>query len=769
MRCQQTLVVALLLAAAGDAAIHAQSLHEAPSLVRVAATPISDHYIVALRGDDDPEAVGLEAAGMFVGQLRHVYRSALRGFSVRLPKAAAEALARDPRILYVQQDGIVRVAATESDAPWGLDRIDQRAAIASGDHAYEYTADGTGVHAYVIDSGIRTTHQEFGGRAHESFTTVNDGFGAQDCYGHGTHVAGIIGGSAYGVAKNVTLHSVRVFDCSGTTSWSSVIAAVDWVIANRVNPAVVNMSLSGGVLQTMNDAVHRAVAAGIVVVNAAGNDNHDACGNSPASTPDAITVGATDASDTRASFSNFGPCVDLFAPGGSITSAYIGGDTATTTMSGTSMASPFVAGAAALYLQRHRDSTPADVSAAILATATAGAVHDAAGTPNRLLFTRALDPIPVSSTRWHASAIGGSQGAVGASNAGGTLTIDAEGADVWGAADAFEFVHRSWFGDGDLIAHLAALVNPADAQSAMAGVMFRDGMSAGSVHATLLVSSDGKAKFRRRATAGGATLSDGPGAGTTMVPVWLRLSRRGDVFRAYVSNDGNAWNEVHTAQTLAMSKTLEVGTFALRKGGTLRARATFTAVELSAPLAGGWSSADVGSVGIEGDSSVASGAFTIDAAGTDLWNVNDAFHFVYRRWTGDGTFVARLASIANPAGSLFTLGAITFRENLNDGARHVSLVLTSLGKTKLRRRLTTGGTTLSDGPPATGTFSAKWLKLTRSGNVFTASVSTDGTTWQQIASPQNLALPATTYVGLVALRSGGTALARTTFSNVVVK
>src|SRR5207248_11129233 len=216
-----------------------------------------------------------------------------------------------------------------------------------------------------------------------------------------------------------------------------------------------NMRLSGGVLQTMNDAVHRAVAAGIVVVNAAGNDNHDACGNSPASTPDAITVGATDESDTRASFSNFGPCVDLFAPGGSITSAYIGGDTATTTMSGTSMASPFVAGAAALYLQRHRDSTPADVSAAILATATAGAVRDAAGTPNRLLFTRALDPVRVSSTTWHASAIGGSQGAVGASNSGGTLTIDAEGADVWGAADAFEFVHRSWSGDGDLIAHVA--------------------------------------------------------------------------------------------------------------------------------------------------------------------------------------------------------------------------------------------------------------------------------------------------------------------------
>jgi regulation of enolase protein 1 (concanavalin A-like superfamily) len=741
------------------------------SLVRAARVPIEGQYLVALRAADDPEAVGLEAAGMFAGRLKHVYRTALRGFSAHLSRAAAEALARDPRVAYVQQDGLVALTNTQFDPPWGLDRTDQRGAVALGDRRFEYTADGAGVHAYVIDSGIRTTHTEFAGRAFEAFTAVDDGVGAQDCYGHGTHVAGIIGGKTYGVAKNVTLHSVRVFDCAGNpAAWSTIIAAIDWVIQHHVKPAVINMSLSGPAYEPGNEAVRQAVAAGIVVAVAAGNNGIDACNNSPGSATEALTVAASGFTDARESYSNYGACADLFAPGGAILSAFVGSDTATATMSGTSMATPHVSGAAALYLENYRTATPAQVAAAIIATTTTGAVTDPAGTANRLLFTPLLGQLdrPTPST-WTTDAIGGSRGAVGVRRSADALTISAEGSDVWNSADAFQFVHRPWTGDGDLIVRLTELVKPADAQFAMAGVMFRESLSADSRHATLLVSTNGKAKFRRRLIIGDATLSDGPGAGTTAVPKWLKLVRRGDTFSAYLSNDGEAWQQVHSTQTIGMAANVEVGVFALRSSGADMARATFTAMELAAPLASGWSSADVGDVGAWGSASLSQTGLTINAGGTDLWNTSDAFHIVYRRWSGDGVVVARIGSLTNPDGSAFTLGALTFRETLNENARHVTVLVSSQGKVKFRRRLTTGGTTLSDGPSATGTFSPRWLKLMRSAGVFTAYQSLDGARWEQVALATPLTLPSTVYVGMVALRNGGTSLGRTALTDVTIK
>lgn len=250
---------------------------------------------------------------------------------------------------------------------------------------------GTGVNAYVIDSGIRRTHTDFGGRVQYGFDAVGDGQNGNDCYGHGTHVAGTIGAATYGVAKNVTLYPVRVLQCDGFGTGSAVLAGIDWVTANHIQPAVANLSITAnGPWSTLDDAITAAVASGVTFVVSASNNGADACNYSPARTPDAITVGASNWADQRAPISNFGPCVDIFAPGAGITSTGYASDTATAVMSGTSMASPHVAGAAALYLETHRSASPADVAAAITANASQSVLtNTGAGSPNLLLYTLA--------------------------------------------------------------------------------------------------------------------------------------------------------------------------------------------------------------------------------------------------------------------------------------------------------------------------------------------------------------------------------------------
>jgi subtilisin family serine protease len=379
--------------------------------VRRTTRPLADRYIVVLRGAEDPESVGVESAQLRRGRLRHVYRRAIRGFAIQLSPAAARALANDPRVAYVEEDGLVTADTTvQSGATWGLDRLDQRALPLNSQYSYDF--DGTGVNAYVIDTGIRPTHTEFGGRAFIAGDFVDDDLDGDpndvadddatpgvpdgnDCHGHGTHVAGTIGGATYGVAKNVTLWALRVLDCTGSGSTSSVIAAVDAITDSGQRPSVVNMSLGGPPSAALDAAIQRSIAAGFTYVVAAGNSTADASTSSPARVPEAITVGATGTNDARASFSNFGPLLDLFAPGVSIRSASFANDTASVTMSGTSMASPHVAGLAALYLQTHGSASPSSVRDAIVSAATPGVVVSAGpGSPTLLAYS----PIAAAST-----------------------------------------------------------------------------------------------------------------------------------------------------------------------------------------------------------------------------------------------------------------------------------------------------------------------------------------------------------------------------------
>ena len=305
-------------------------------------------------------------------------------------KEAAK-LAADPRVQYVEEDSVVTIDTTQTGATWGLDRIDQRNLPLDGNYTYNTTA--SNVHAYIVDTGILTSHSQFGGRASVGVDEVGDGQNGIDCNGHGTHVSGTVGGSTYGVAKGVSLVAVRVLNCQGSGTNSGVIAGVNWVAQNAIKPAVANMSLGGGASQALDDAVTGAVNAGVVFCVAAGNGDslgnpQDACTTSPARAAAAITVSATDNTDTKASWANYGTCVDIFAPGVNITSSWYSSTTATNTISGTSMATPHTCGAAALYLAGNTTATPAAVASALTTNATSGVVKSpGTGSPNRLLYT----------------------------------------------------------------------------------------------------------------------------------------------------------------------------------------------------------------------------------------------------------------------------------------------------------------------------------------------------------------------------------------------
>ena len=355
-----------------------------------AGTPLPGQYVVVFRpGTRGAKDLARTLTRQSGGQLLHTYEHALQGFAARLPEGRAAALRRNPDVALVEQDAVATVADTQTGATWGLDRSDQRTRPLDG--SWTDGNEGVGVHVYVVDTGVLGTHAEFAGRMGNGYDAVTAGGSATDCNGHGTHVAGTAAGATYGIADKATVHPVRVLGCTGSGSNSGVIAGVDWVRANHVKPAVANMSLGGGASAALDTAVSNAITAGVTFAVAAGNENVDACGGSPSRVAAAVTVGATTSTDARSSFSNYGTCLDLFAPGSSITSAWHTGTTATNTISGTSMATPHVAGAAALHLSANRTATPAAVRSALVTAGTTGLVTGAgAGSPNVLLHTTPL-------------------------------------------------------------------------------------------------------------------------------------------------------------------------------------------------------------------------------------------------------------------------------------------------------------------------------------------------------------------------------------------
>ncbi|MCP2324111.1 subtilisin family serine protease [Hamadaea flava] len=359
--------------------------------IRYAGSPtaVPGSYLVVFKdGSVSTTAVSANASrltGRFGGSSVRTWNSAVRGYEFAGSATAAARIAADPAVAYVEQNQYFTASATQTGATWGIDRIDQRALPLSTTYTYSTTA--SNVHAYVIDTGILTTHSQFGGRASSGYDFVDNDSNATDCNGHGTHVAGTIGGSTYGVAKGVLLVGVRVLNCSGSGTTAGVVSGINWVTSNAIKPAVANMSLGGGASTTLDNAVAASITSGVTYAIAAGNNGLNACNYSPARVGTAITVGATSSTDAKASWSNYGSCLDIFAPGVSITSSWYSSTTATNTISGTSMATPHVAGAAALILADNTAYTPAQVAAALIANATTGVVTSAGtNSPNRLLF-----------------------------------------------------------------------------------------------------------------------------------------------------------------------------------------------------------------------------------------------------------------------------------------------------------------------------------------------------------------------------------------------
>ncbi|MEU1282219.1 S8 family serine peptidase [Streptomyces sp. NPDC005805] len=386
-RIKLTAAVTAVAAAAGVTLLNTSFAGAAPAEGKIyganAEGAVTGSYIVLLDEKADKKKLAKEYGGTF----KRNYSSAVNGFSASgLSETEAKRLAADPAVGKVVQNKKFTINATQENPPsWGLDRVDQEDTAGDSKYTYPDTA-GEGVTAYVIDTGVRVSHADFEGRATHGFDAIDNDDTADDGNGHGTHVAGTIAGAAHGVAKKTKIVAVRVLDDNGSGTTEQVVAGIDWVTQNANGPSVANMSLGGGADEALDEAVRKAVASGITFGVAAGNESSDAGQSSPARVQEAITVASSTEADEQSDFSNYGEVVDIYAPGSDITSAWNDSDEGTKTISGTSMATPHVVGAAAVYLAGHQDAAPADVATALTEGATADKItNPSAGTPNKLL------------------------------------------------------------------------------------------------------------------------------------------------------------------------------------------------------------------------------------------------------------------------------------------------------------------------------------------------------------------------------------------------
>jgi serine protease len=554
---------------------------------RTAQTPIKGQYIVVLKDNAASlaserssltrvSAVARNMATQHRARLVRSYDNVLRGFVVRADDKSLARLLADPRVAYVEEDGVVSIKATQTSATWGIDRVDQRDLPLNQTYNYDTTA--SGVHAYVIDTGLLGTHSQFSNRVGNGWSAISDGRGTTDCNGHGTHVAGTLGGSTYGVAKGVTIHPVRVLGCDGTGSFSGIIDGMDWVASNHTKPAVANMSLGGGATQSVDDAVTRLHNAGVTVVVAAGNNNASACNYSPARAAAAITVGSTTNTDARSSFSNYGSCLDIYGPGSNILSAWYTSTTATNTISGTSMASPHVAGVAALYLANNPNATPTQVRNAIVNNATSNKVTDAgSGSPNKLLYSIFGDVPPPGDTYSVSGTITNSAGAgisgVTVSNGTVSATTNSSGAyTLTGLANATYTLTPSLSGYTFSPASRSVTVNGAN----VTGINFSGATNGGGGGQTYTNANNvnilDNFTVTSPITVSGRT---GNGSATTPVAVDIKHTFRGDLKVDLVAPDGTVYvlknyNSTDSADNVIQTFTVNLSSEALN--GTWRLR-----------------------------------------------------------------------------------------------------------------------------------------------------------------------------------------------------
>ena len=553
---------------------------------RAAQAPIKGQYIVVLKDNAASlagerssltrvSAVARNMATQHRARLLRSYDNVLRGFVVRADDRSLARLLADPRVAYVEEDGVVSIKATQTSATWGIDRVDQRDLPLNQTYNYDTTA--SGVHAYVIDTGLLGTHSQFTNRVGNGWSAISDGRGTTDCNGHGTHVAGTLGGSTYGVAKGVTIHPVRVLGCDGTGSFSGIIDGMDWVASNHVKPAVANMSLGGGATQSVDDAVTRLHNAGVIVVVAAGNNNASACNYSPARAAAAITVGSTTNTDARSSFSNYGSCLDIYGPGSNILSSWYTSTTATNTISGTSMASPHVAGVAALYLANNPNATPTQVRNAIVDNATSNKVTDAgSGSPNKLLYSLFGDT-PPPSTYSVSGTITNSAGAglsgVTVSNGTVSATTNSSGAyTLTGLANATYTLTPSLSGYSFSPASRSVTVNGAN----VTGINFTGTQDSGGGGQTYTNANNvnilDNFTVTSPITVSGRT---GNGSATTPVAVDIKHTFRGDLKVDLVAPDGSVYvlknyDSTDSADNVTQTFTVNLSSEALN--GTWRLR-----------------------------------------------------------------------------------------------------------------------------------------------------------------------------------------------------